>query len=55
MTTKDFRKKIAVGEFCSPTAGYCTGHVQTNMVVLPKNMQMILKSLHDLTIKLYLY
>jgi len=36
MTTKDFRKNIAQDKFCSPTAGYCTGYVQTNMVVLPK-------------------
>ena len=35
MTTKEFRKTVANGEFCSPTAGYCSGHVQTNMVVLP--------------------
>jgi len=35
MTTKDFRSSIARGEFCSPTAGYCSGHVQANMVVLP--------------------
>jgi uncharacterized protein YcsI (UPF0317 family) len=35
MTTKEFRNSIANGDFCSPTAGYCSGHVQTNMVVLP--------------------
>jgi uncharacterized protein YcsI (UPF0317 family) len=36
MTAKEFRSKIAIGEFKSPTAGYCSGHVQANMVVLPK-------------------
>ena len=36
MTSREFRKSVASGEFCSPTAGYCSGHVQTNMVVLPK-------------------
>jgi len=36
MTPKEFRESIASGEFCSPTAGYCSGYVQTNMVVLPK-------------------
>jgi len=35
MTAKEFRKTVASGEFCSPTGGYCSGHVQTNMVVLP--------------------
>lgn len=35
MTTKEFRKSIANGEFSSPTGGYCSGHVQTNMVALP--------------------
>jgi len=35
MTTQEFRKTVASGEFCSPTGGYCSGHVQTNMVVLP--------------------
>ncbi|WP_024955014.1 putative hydro-lyase [Sulfurospirillum arcachonense] len=36
MTVKEFREKIAKGEFDKPTAGYCSGHVQANMVVLPK-------------------
>lgn len=36
MTTKEFRKTIANNEFSNPTGGYCSGHVQANMVVLPK-------------------
>jgi len=36
MTTKEFRKKVSKNEFTSPTAGYCSGHVQTNMLVIPK-------------------
>ncbi len=36
MTAKEFRKSIAKGEFNKPTAGYCSGHVQANMLVLPK-------------------
>jgi len=36
MTTKEFRESIAKGEFSSPTGGYCSGYVQANMVVLPK-------------------
>jgi len=35
MTTKEFRKQIAQNKFEKPTAGYCSGYVQTNMVVLP--------------------
>ncbi len=36
MEPKDFRKKIASGEFASATAGYCKGYVQANMLVIPK-------------------
>lgn len=36
METTEFRKKIASGEFDKPTAGYCDGFVQTNLLVLPK-------------------
>ena len=36
MEPKEFRKKIASGEFSSPTAGYCKGYVQANMLVIPK-------------------
>jgi uncharacterized protein YcsI (UPF0317 family) len=36
MTAKEFRAKIAKGEFTKPTAGYCEGYVQANMLVLPK-------------------
>lgn len=36
MNPKEFRAKIARGEFKKPTAGYCDNYVQTNMVVLPE-------------------
>ncbi|MDX1808695.1 MAG: putative hydro-lyase [Sulfurospirillaceae bacterium] len=36
MEAKEFRKKIASGEFAKPTAGYCEGYVQANMFVIPK-------------------
>ena len=36
MITEEFRKKISQNNFTSPTAGYCSGFVQTNMVILPK-------------------
>lgn len=36
MNPKEFRAKIARGEFTKPTAGYCNGFVQTNMIALPK-------------------
>jgi len=36
MIAKEFRKQIARNEFKSPTAGYCSGNVQTNMLVIPK-------------------
>ena len=35
MSPKEFRQKIASGEFDSPTSGYCDGHIQANMVALP--------------------
>jgi uncharacterized protein YcsI (UPF0317 family) len=35
MEAREFRKLIAKGEFAKPTAGYCPGHVQTNLVILP--------------------
>jgi uncharacterized protein YcsI (UPF0317 family) len=34
MTSKEFRNEISKNNFKSPTAGYCSGYVQTNMVVL---------------------
>jgi len=36
MTPKEFRQKVSSGEFSSPTAGYCKGYVQANMLVIPK-------------------
>ncbi len=36
MTSKELREKISKDEFTSPTAGYCSGNVQTNMLVIPK-------------------
>ncbi len=36
MTTSEFRREIAQDKFNSPTVGCCSGYVQTNMVVLPK-------------------
>ncbi|ADG92949.1 protein of unknown function DUF1445 [Arcobacter nitrofigilis DSM 7299] len=36
MKTKEFRQLISKGEFAKPTAGYCTGFVQANMLVIPK-------------------
>ena len=36
MTPKELRAVCAAGEFLSPTAGVCPGHVQANLVVLPE-------------------
>ena len=36
MKPKELRAKIAKNEFDSPTSGYCSGHVQTNMLAIPK-------------------
>ncbi len=36
MNAKELRKLISSGGFNKPTAGYCKGHVQTNMLVLLK-------------------
>lgn len=36
MHAKELREKISKGVFMQPTAGYCKGHVQANMIVLPK-------------------
>jgi len=36
MNATEFRKKIAKEEFNKSTAGYCQGHVQANMLVIPK-------------------
>ena len=36
MTAKELRNKISKDEFTRPTAGYCSGYVQTNMLVIPK-------------------
>lgn len=35
MSSQEFRKKVASGEFSSPTAGYCKGHVQANLLIIP--------------------
>jgi len=36
MEARELRQKIAKDEFVKPTAGYCEGHVQANMFVIPK-------------------
>lgn len=36
MNPREFRARVARGEFTGPTAGYCDNFVQTNMIVLPK-------------------
>lgn len=36
MEAKELREKIAKGEFRQATAGFCTGNVQANMLVIPK-------------------
>jgi len=36
MNTNEIRKKIAKGDFKKPTAGFCPGYVQANMLVIPK-------------------
>jgi len=36
MNVNELRNLIAKGEFTKPTAGYCKGHVQANMIVIPK-------------------
>lgn len=36
MRAKELRELMAKGEFRKPTAGYCEGHVQANMFVIPK-------------------
>jgi len=36
MNVNELRNLIAKGEFTKPTAGYCKGHVQANMMVIPK-------------------
>jgi len=36
MTPAELRKQSAKGEFCKPTAGFCDGYVQANMVALPQ-------------------
>ncbi|OUR73168.1 DUF1445 domain-containing protein [Arcobacter sp. 31_11_sub10_T18] len=36
MNVNELRNLIAKGEFSKPTAGYCKGHVQANMLVIPK-------------------
>ena len=37
MTPKELRTAVAKGEFRRPTSGFCAGHVQANLVVLPKS------------------
>lgn len=36
MNSKDFRESIAKEEFSKPTAGFCKGNVQANMLIIPK-------------------
>jgi len=36
MNVNELRNLIAKDEFTKPTAGYCKGHVQANMMVIPK-------------------
>lgn len=36
MNPKEFRKLISEGKFHKPTAGYCPGFVQANLLILPK-------------------
>ncbi|RXK12204.1 DUF1445 domain-containing protein [Halarcobacter mediterraneus] len=36
MNPNEFRQKVAKKEFTGPTAGYCKGYVQANMLVIPK-------------------
>ncbi len=36
MNVNELRNLIAKGEFTKPTSGYCKGHVQANMIVIPK-------------------
>lgn len=36
MTPAKLRKLSAKGDFCKPTAGFCDGYVQANMVALPQ-------------------
>jgi len=36
MNVNELRNLIAKGEFIKPTAGYCKGYVQANMIVIPK-------------------
>jgi len=35
MNAKQLREKIGKNEFNKPTSGYCTGHLQANMLVIP--------------------
>lgn len=35
MTPREFRRQVAIGAFAAPTAGYCEGYVQVNLLVLP--------------------
>jgi uncharacterized protein YcsI (UPF0317 family) len=35
MTPSELRDRISKGTFDKPTSGYCNGHVQANLVVLP--------------------
>lgn len=36
MKPNAFRKEVAKGKFTKPTAGYCDGYVQVNLLILPK-------------------
>lgn len=38
MTPSEFRQMIRTGQHLGPTAGYCPGYAQANLVVLPKEL-----------------
>lgn len=38
MTPSEFRQMIRTGRHLGPTAGYCPGYAQANLVVLPKEL-----------------
>lgn len=38
MTPSEFRQLIRTGKHTGPTAGYCPGYAQANLVVLPKEL-----------------
>ncbi|MBQ0059919.1 MAG: putative hydro-lyase [Lachnospiraceae bacterium] len=36
LTPLELRKMCRTGEFAKPTSGYCPGHAQANLIILPK-------------------